>query len=377
MRDLPARTTRIAVLAVVALTGACHLSADVPVSLPALAASRAAALDAPPPYATRARETERQLGEGLLPVIARTKAELGLVQRRLDGRLEALPRPFRYATREPFLRSLHQPRLQAYQRAVADLFSGALQAVDDLYERSLAAGEELARGIAADRSPLDAGPTGDPLLDRQLAAFEETLRMTLDRGGLEARGYQQSQARDDLLEAFTSFLTEGADEALGGRLLLYLGGEVDQRPRADVVLRTAPGVSADERGLFQAVRLRIVAGDTIVQDLGWQPRPAGSGLPAVTVEGERYLIAPDLAPAIDQDAEAFEQLHRRRILADMQTAVFDVEGRVLGGVDWRLEYRISGRGDLTWQPANEVPRFNPECAEAAALRDALASSDEG
>lgn len=319
-----------------------------------------------PAYAARARERERDLHDRLLELFASTQARAQVVRDELDARLAQFRVPPRLATRDRYLSSLARADVDAYEAKVAELFAAALLRLDTIRDDTLAKAVQIAAAMAPERSPLDAGATGDVSLDRQVASFEETLRLALDREALVGRGYREAVRRIELLPVFSGFNAEGADERLGGRLTVFVGGDPDSTPRVDVVLRCVEGVAPAERGIVQAVRFRIMAGDTIVRDLGWQPLPAPDGLPAVGIDGA-YLVAPNVGPALEATVGSGESLADRRILADVQTAVFDRDRQLLGGADWRLEYRVSGRGSITWQVAAVEPRFEQECAETAAL----------
>ncbi|MFT7463939.1 MAG: hypothetical protein ACI9EF_002287 [Pseudohongiellaceae bacterium] len=359
---------RLSVLCLTVLLGGCSLDPSAPVTFRPEDRPSLAALDAPPPYAGRARVRERKLARALNPIVVVAMTEAAAIKRQVAEAVVVLPVPQRFATREPELRRFHETQKGAYFEAVRGLYDGALAQLDALLSTSMSQGEALAQTLAADRSPLDEGASGDPLLDRQLRSFKDTLRMTLGRGGLEAAGYQAAGHRVDKLEVFSSFTAEGADDALGGRLMLFVGTDsATDLPLCDVVLRVEPGVAPADRGLFQAVRFRVMAGTTIIEDLGWTALPAGTGLPGVEVWHERYLIAPDIAPKVVKSAAGYEQLRSLRVVADVQTVVFDRAHTVLGGVDWRLEYRVSDRGELTWQPSPIEPAFNGECAEAKGL----------
>jgi hypothetical protein len=68
---------------------------------------------------------------------------------------------------------------------------------------------------------------------------------------------------------------------------------------------------------------------------------------------------------VDRNAESFDQLRDMRIVVDIQSAVLDTQDgdKLLGGVDWRIEFQVSARGALTWQLASGGPKFDPWCSE--------------
>jgi len=107
--------------------------------------------------------------------------------------------------------------------------------------------------------------------------------------------------------------------------------------------------------------IEAAADPALVQDEGW--RHANQGVPVVEISG-RHLIATGIEPVIRTDAEAFDVLRQMRVVVDMQSAVFDEAGEVLGGVDWRITFRITARGDVAWQMTGGRPSFNAECERA-------------
>ncbi|RKY20411.1 MAG: hypothetical protein DRQ55_07695 [Planctomycetota bacterium] len=317
-----------------------------------------------PAYASRAREVEHELRTALLEVTRASQDRAASIRVSLAARLSTLSAPARLATSERYLSTLLRAEVKAYEQAVALAYDEALLQLDELHESSIQQALSIAASMAPERSPLDVGPTGSPLLDRQVTAFEETLRLDLRRSEMEAEGYRLALRRLELLVVFNSFNAEGADDAMGGRLLVLVGGDEGSEPRVDVVFRADEGVDAEDRGLLQAVRFRVMAGDTVVEDLGWRPLPAPDGRPQVAQDG-RYLLAPESGPLLQSAFGSPEDLMERRVVADVQTAVFDREGVLLGGADWRLEYRVSLRGRMSWQVGAVEPRFNAACTQVA------------
>ena len=357
---------RLFVLCLTLVLSGCSLDPSTPSTFRPEDQISQAALAAPPAYSARSRQRERELQSDMLPIIVAAKRRTAEIFAQVDEAVSALPAPQRYSTREPELRRFHESQQDVYAEVVRGIYDEALAQLDSLHGSSIVRGEALAQALAEERSPLDAGASGDPLLDRQLRSFEDTLRMTLDRDRLEALGFEQVGNRVEKLEIFSSFTTEGADAALGGRLMLFLSSNSQtDLPLCDVVLRTEPGVAPADRGLVQAVRFRIMAGTTVIEDLGWALFP--EGLPPADVWHDRYLIAPDLAPKVLEGTAGYDQLRSLRVVADVQTAVFDRSRTVLGGMDWRLEFRVSSRGELTWQQSAVQPAYNETCDEAGRL----------
>jgi hypothetical protein len=105
-------------------------------------------------------------------------------------------------------------------------------------------------------------------------------------------------------------------------------------------------------------------GTRLVKDYGWRPA-AGTTVPGVpgTETYGTFLIAPNVEPTMDTSSPYYAQLRDMRIVVDTQSGFFDQSGALLGGVDWRIEFSVSARGDLTWQLAGGKPVFDPYCAE--------------
>jgi hypothetical protein len=110
-------------------------------------------------------------------------------------------------------------------------------------------------------------------------------------------------------------------------------------------------------------------GPTVVKDLGWRLSPVATGTPGHPRREflEHFVLAPDCQPIVDRNSPHYDDLRDMRILVDVQSAVFDVENKLMGGVDWRLEYKVSSTGDLTWQLSGGKPVHDPYCAEVMKL----------
>jgi hypothetical protein len=360
-----ARTLLLALITPTLLTG-CEIVEKTP---PSTAAEAPTDVLGRPAYAARSLQIEHGLQARLLEVTRWSQARAAAIRTEVQDALAELPVPSRLATRETYLTSLRRADVKAYEAAVSAAYDEAVAELDALHDEAMVRAVAISSSLAPERSPLDAGATGSASLDRQVTAFEETLRIDLARPELEAEGYRRALRRTELLQVFSSFNFEGADEALGGRLLVFVGSEEQGLPRADVVFRADEGTSSEDRGLVQAVRFRIMVGEIIIKDLGWLPLPSPSGLPSVALDG-RYIVAPNVGPSLIDQVGSLESLSEHRIVADVQTAVFDREGVVLGGADWRLEYRVSLRGQASWQPAAVEPAFNATCEQSLAFAPA-------
>lgn len=313
---------------------------------------------------SRARGHELQTRLDLLYGVVQPEVER--LQADLARALDALQRPERLATTDPVLRTWRSARREAYQSAVALFHDEAARRLEGLRDATLAQAADIARQLATERGPMDAGPTGDPALDEVLHTFSEVIEGAVDLNELSVQRSQNLERRVDLFEAFSSF--GRAEEAqMGGRLHLFVGGdETDGVPRALLAFRVDDGRDPSTLRFTQALRHRILRGSTVVQDLGWRAAPQVGGGRAGHPQTEvldNVLIAPQVEPVIDRSAPAYGQLRDMRIQCDVQSVVHDGE-RVLGGVDWRVEFQVSARGDLTWQLAGGRPVFDPHGVEA-------------
>ncbi len=313
----------------------------------------------PPPYAAFARERVRDLEVELSSELTGALEQARDVREALDERLAELVVPERFATDDRVLRTWHEQEWKAYQASVRELFAEAIDALSTLQDEATRRAVARAEELVGRRSPLDQGATGDVLVDNAITSFVESLRAEVRLGELENRAQRDAIGFVELVQVFSTFGVPGADDALGGRLILYVGGaEGTPEPRAKLVLKSLDGERPQGVRVLQAIRHRVHRGYTIVDDLGWRKMPRGPQL----AFHETALVADGVAPRLDTTAEAFEDLHDMRIVSDIQSVL--VRGdEVLGGVDWRIVFRVTLRGDVSWQ-LSERPRFNPICAEA-------------
>ena len=213
---------RLSLLCLTLVLSGCSLDPSTPSTFRPEDRPSQAARNAPPAYSARSRSRERGLEAQMLPIIVAAKQRAAEIYAQVDEAVSALPAPQFYATREPELRRFHAGQKDVYFEVVRGLYDEALQRLDRLFAASLAKAETLAQALAPDRSPLDAGASGDPLLDRRLHSFGDTLRMTLNRDLLEAAGFERAGHRVEKLEVFSSFTSEGADSMSHLRRLLEL-----------------------------------------------------------------------------------------------------------------------------------------------------------
>ncbi len=216
------------------------------------------------------------------------------------------------------------------------------------------------------RSPLDVGATGDPALDTTVETFAEVLSGAIGLAALDTLRSQDSQQRQELFETFTTFGVDGAEEAMRGRILLFTGGdEASGSPRALLAFRSDDGTEPGTLSIRQVMRARVMRGKSLVTDFGWKPSPLPGrpGLPK-TETLDQFLIAPIIEPSIRQDAAGFDQLRDFTIRVDLQSGVYGADGALIGGVDWRVVFRVSKYGDLTWELEGQ-PKFDPYCREIA------------
>lgn len=360
---MPRRPASIAALALVLPVLALGACSGPPVEVEA-----APPVEEPgfPAYAAHSREKKVLLRERLQQVVSSTRPLVLDVQARLARKVAELEPPIRFATKEPRLRRWGQERQAEFQELVQQAYATTHDTLAELYESAVNRGIQLAQDLTPERSPLDKGATGNVLLDATVSAFEETLQGMFDFSGMELRQQQDVLRRVELLEVFSSFTVPGADDELGGRLLLFVGGdERSARPRARIVLRCAEGVDPDTRRLVQAARHRVMRGSTTVHDTGWRLHGGDDGSPRRHVE-EGYILASEIAPRLLTSVDGFDQLRDMRVVVDLQTAVLDPEQQVLGGVDWRIEFLVTIRGDVSWR-IGASPAYDPECPELSGV----------
>lgn len=279
--------------------------------------------------------------------------------------------PLLVGTSDASLRAWGAGARAAWRGNVDYAYDEAARRLDAMRTVGLQAARERALQLAAAPAPLDAGITGDPVLDDTLETFTEVLDGALGLDQLAMARAQQLEARTELFEAYSSFSAAGAEEAMQGRISLHVGGESQAtRPRVLLAFRDdsdGPGPAAHR--VVQATRHRIMRGPAVVTTGAWQLAATGAGDPGVlpTEVHERWLVASDIAPRLLRDSPQFDQLRDMRIELDVQSAVFDADDRLVGGVDWRLEYSISVRGDVTWALSRRAPVHDAGCAEVMRL----------
>lgn len=323
--------------------------------------------EGPLAYTPGARARERELYEATRAILETTLPELERLKQELRDDLRALELPVVLAASDPILRRWGDPARKAHQQRVEQLFSEHQAALQRLHDEAWQQALVFAATKAPDRSPMDRGVTGDPLLDRTLVTYDETLERAFAFETLEADRNEWLLREIELFEVYSTF-GDAAAAGLDGRITLFLGGdELADRPQAVLVLSVPEGVAPETRGFFQVMRHRVMRGPALVQDEGW--RPANQGVPAVEISGP-YLIATGIEPVIRTDVEGFDQLLTMSVIVDMQSAVFDEAGEVLGGVDWQVTFRVTNRGDVAWQIDGGRPAFNPDCEQARAVIDA-------
>ena len=314
-----------------------------------------------PAYVSESRKRLRQLQDQLVDLLALSLDQVQRVRTQLETAIAELEIPERLVTADAVLKNWHEVEWKAHKVAVEQIYAEAVARLVAIQARSTRLAIQRAQEMAPIRSPLDDGPTGDRLLDNEITSFSENLRASVRIEELEGLSQRDAMGRIELVQVYSSFATEGVDESLGGRLMLFVGGDHNANaPRCQLVLKAHEGIDPSSRRFVQAVRYRIMRGTTVVRDLGWQKMPVG---PELSVH-QTALFVGNMAPSLQTDVPAFDQLKDMRIVADVQSVLLDGAGEeILGGLDWRIEFRVSRRGVVTWQ-LPVAPEFNPVCAEA-------------
>ena len=324
-----------------------------------------------PSHGAGHRERVALLERDLDEILALSLPEVRSLQTELDAALARIPAPEKLATNQPGLTHWREERRVEHKEQIALACDETERRLKMMQALAMDAAVEQARNLAPERSPTDSGLTGDQGLDSALDQFGEVLEGTLSLPDLEVRRSQEASKLVELFEVFNSFAlkepdgTTAAEDRMQGRLLLFIGGdETGAVPRAVFAFRDHSADVPRTRLVAQVTRHRILRGSTIVKDYGWRPAPVKGqpGLPEVEVL-ENYLLAPAIEPILNRAADAYDQLRDLRVQIEVQTGVFESDGTPIGGIDWRIEFSVSARGDLTWQLESGKPVYDPACSQ--------------
>jgi hypothetical protein len=320
----------------------------------------------PVTHGAMSRARSDALETRLTQILKVVQPEIDSLQANLRKAVDSLGRPERLATTDPVLKTWHAAERDNYQKSVGMFYDEAAKRLGELRDATVEAAAAQARTLASARGPMDAGATGDPALDSALQTFNEVVDGVIDLSDLNVHRSQDLERRTDLFEAFTSF-GQPAEATMVGRILLYVGGdETDGVPRALLAFRVDDDRKPGSLHIEQVLRHRILRGNTEVKDLGWRLAPftgalGTTGRPATEVL-ENVLVAPRVEPLINKQAATFDQLRDMRIQCDVQSGVFDGD-KLLGGMDWRIEFVVSTTGELSWQLTGGKPIFDANCVE--------------
>jgi hypothetical protein len=342
---------------------------------PAEGQSMAEALASQPPlpetHGARSRARSSELESRLEQILRVVQPEVDRLQADLRAAVDALPRPERIASNDPLLRPWRATEREHFQKNVTFFYDEATRRLTELHDATIEAAAEQARTLATARGPMDAGATGDPALDASLETFDEVVEGIVGLNELSVHRSQDIERRLDLFEAFTSF-GQPHQEGLGGRLMLFVGGdETEGVPRGLLAFRVDDGRDPKALHFEQALRHRIMRGNTVVKDMGWRLAPfAGAqgtpGHPATEILSN-VLIAPHMEPSVDRSAPGYDKLRDMRVQCDGQSGVFEGD-KLIGGVDWRVEFVITASGMLNWQLSGVRPVLDMGCKELMELR---------
>jgi hypothetical protein len=346
---------------------------------PAEGQSMSDALASQPPlpetHGARSRARSDELGARLEEILQVVEPEVKGLQNNLQLAVAALPRPEKIATTDPALHQWRQIDRDNYQKNVTFFYDEATRRLTQLRDATIEAAAEQARTLATARGPMDSGATGDPALDSALETFNEVVEGLIGLNELGVHHSQDIERRVDLFEAFTSF-GQPHQEQLGGRLMLFVGGdETDGIPRGLLAFRIDDNRDPKEFHVEQCLRHRIMRGNTVVQDLGWRLAPFApgngtAGRPATELL-ENWVIAPHMEPVINRAAKSYDELRDMRIQCDGQSAIFQGD-KLVGGMDWRVEFVVTASGDLNWQISGDRPVLDMGCKELMELRGGIA-----
>ena len=309
------------------------------------------------------RNRAEQLDAVIAALLRATKPAIQGVRQGLAGAVARVAPPQVLATNEAGLRDWRAESVADYQRTIDALYDVTQRQLENLHDVALSTAERQAVALAPPRTVLDDGPTGDHLLDMRMTALAEVLETATGLVDLRAEREQDRGRAVELIEVFNTFANPDAELDLDGRLLLFIGGdEGSELPRCVLAYRHDGPDDVGDYAVAQVVRHRVMRGTETVQDLGWRAAPGSgpAGFPAVEVHGG-YLVAPAVQPVIDTRSPNFARLRDMRVVVDTQSAVIAPDGRVLAGVDWRVQFSISTRGALTWDISGGHPVYDPWC----------------
>jgi len=351
----------------VATAEGTHLISSTPQDRQSQAEMLASQPPLPITHGALSRERSAELAGKLDQMLAVVLPEIDGLHADLDKAIAALPRPEHLATADPVLKTWHADDITAYQDRITLYFDEAARRLTELRDATLTEATAQARALATPRGPMDTGATGDPALDTQLETFEEVLDGAVAMNALQVKKSGALVRRLDLFEAFSTFGVP-QEAAMGGRILLFVGGdETGGVPRGVLAFRIDDERDPKRLHVVQALRHRILRGNTMVADLGWRLAPVPSGTGRLASETlDNVLIVPHFEPVIDQNAPAYDQLKDMRIQVDGQLAVFDGD-KLLGGADWRVEFVVDLRGELSWQVGQGKMMFDEKCEEVLGL----------
>jgi hypothetical protein len=317
-----------------------------------------------PTHGQLGRARTAQLDGMIDAILALTLPEVSDMMSELERAIASLSLPENLATNQPVLHDWRAAQRAEYQATVDFLYGEAHSRLTNLYDIAVETATVQARSLAPARSPMDLGATGDQSLDTTVETFAEVLDGAMGLSALDTRRSQDGQRRRELFETFTTFGVDGAEESMRGRILLFTGGDESLgAPRALLVFRVDDGTPPESRVIRQVMRARVMRGKNVVTDFGWKasPVPGKPGLPK-TETLANFLVAPVVEPSIRKDSAGFDQLRDMTVRVDIQSGVYAGDGALIGGVDWRVVFRISARGDLTWELEGQ-PQFDPYCRE--------------
>jgi hypothetical protein len=185
-------------------------------------------VEGPLAYTPGARARERELYEATRAILQTTLPELARLKQQLADDLDALELPVVLAASDPTLRRWGDPARDAHQQRVEQLFADHEAALQRLHDESWHKAIVFAGTKAPERSPMDRG-TGDPLLDRTLVTYDETLERAFAFETLEADRNEWLLREVELFEVYSTLAASpnvrrrgerrlrGAHHALPGR----------------------------------------------------------------------------------------------------------------------------------------------------------------
>ncbi|MBI4878047.1 MAG: hypothetical protein HY812_00085 [Planctomycetes bacterium] len=343
-------------------------------------------------------EMERRMNE----MTRRCQAEIAGIREELEQALARLRPPARLLAVERTFRGYGAAEHECFEAAIDRLVEDAVARTEALVGRPRSPEQDeligaiereaLATAAAVGGDAQGAGygfVSGVQEVDERAFVTLELLQGFADVPGLRDLGALRKREVLELAERFRHDLQ--AEELAGsapaasavlapprpdapervGRFLLFQTDALEGfRAREQDSLCTAVAfqndrLPADRRYVFlQGVRVRIVRGGMVVEDLGWRLDPGTPGrdgrlLPQQDLIDPRFLASAVFVPGVNASHALFRQLCDFTVICDYKTGLIDdAAGEVIGSLSWQTQWVVSAAGHVRVLPFT-APSFDP------------------